>query len=290
MRRIVLVFICLVVIFALTLQAGAENNEMSRAEAIKLIIEILGYNKEVQTEMCECPFSDVDENDRNIIGYASEKRWIKGTENGLFCPDDVMTRECFLTVILRSLGYIDNVSFVWNDPYDRAFVSGIYPVKHEGEFTRSEAEEIIKRSLMAYSMYSPQQKKSSEEWNIYTDNLSYESSQMGKIEYLYDTDDYTIVIGFITGSPHGASGKGCVVYKADGRCIQIELPRENCWTMAFPVKVRFDENENMLYYTCEIEKNVISMGDSTLVLQEAGVFEYCLNLANGETVTVEKSK
>lgn len=274
MRKLLCFALCAVLLLA----AGtvfAENSTMTRVEALRLIAG------EVIADY-DCPFTDVEKEDKALVGYAFERGWIKGTGNTLFSPDDVITRECFLTMILRSLKYTDPLSFTWDNPYDRAFIAGIYPVKHEGAFTIDEAIDIIEKRKNAYSINSIGKESSS-----YAENLSYVSSQTGKLEHLFDLEDCTIVIGYITGTPHGSAPRGSIVFKSDGEVMDLILPRISPWKRAMCEEVYLSEDNTKLYYTCTIEKDYIGM-DGISVVQEAGVYSYTVDLNSRETSVAER--
>lgn len=276
MKKVISILMCFAVLFS-AVNVFAEDTSFTRIEALRLMAEKATYGEKAY----DCPFTDIAEEDKLLVGYAFEKGWIKGTGDNLFNPQAIITRECFLTMVLRSLNYTDPISFTWDNPYPRAFIAGIYPVKYEGAFTIEEAKDILENKKSALSIYSMQKEN-----GTYRDNLSYVSSQITKLEYLFFAEECTIVTGYITGTPHGVAPKGCVVYKADGKILSLTLPRINPWKGAAAENVYLNEDNTKLYYTCTVEKDYIGM-DGVTVIQAAGVFEYCVDLVARE-ITVEK--
>ena len=278
MKKLICLILCSVLLLTATCAFAEDNSAMTRVEALKLIAENVSYTQKEY----ECPFTDVCEDDKNIVGFAYEKGWIKGTGDNLFNPEGEMTRECFLTIVLRSLNYKDPLSFTWDNPYDRAFISGIYPVRYNGEFTIEEARDILEKRKGAYSLYGSEKSN-----GTYVGNLSFVSSQTGKLEHLFDLEGCTIVIGYVTGTPHGSAPRGYVVFKDDGKVLMLTLPRVSPWNGAVPENVHLSEDNTKLYYTCTVEKDYIGM-DGVTVVQKAGVFEYCVDLTKRETMAIDK--
>ncbi len=274
MKKLLCIILCGILLLLTTSAFAEEGGTMTRVEALRMIAENTGFSEKEY----ECPFTDIAKEDKNVVGYIFEKGWIKGTGDNLFSPDSTMTRECFLTIVLRSLKYTDPLSFEWNNPYNRAFIAGIYPVRSEGGFTLQEAEAILRARKGAYSLYTGNKPVGGD----YTKNLSYVSSRMGKVDYLLDLDNCTVVIGYITGTSHGSAPRGSIVFKESGECIDLELPRVSPWKNAPAENVSVSEDNAYLYYTCTVESDYIGMDGVTLV-QEAGVFEYCIDLNTKET-------
>lgn len=275
MKKVISLALCFAVLFS-AINVFAEDT-FTRIEALRLMAE----NATFSEKEYECPFTDIADEDKLLVGYAFKKGWIKGAGDNLFNPQAVITRECFLTMVLRSLKYTDPLSFTWDNPYPRAFIAGIYPEKSEGAFTVEEAKSILENKKSALSAYSLPKEN-----GTYRESLSYVSSQITKLDYLFDTEECTIVTGYITGTPHGAAPKGSIVYKADGEMLSLTLPRINPWRGAAAENVHLNEDNTKLYYTCTVEKDYVGM-DGVTVIQAAGVFEYCVDLVAKE-ITVEK--
>lgn len=295
MKKAICMFLCAVFVLSLGITCSCEENKsMTRIEAVKLITAMTGFDENAPGKEYECPFTDVDEKDRAYIGYAYKKGWIKGVGDNLYMPDDNITRECFLAIVLRSLGYIDSVSFEWYNPYDRANAAGIYPKVYEGEFAQDEAEDILKRRNCAYSLYSDKALKISDEfkaenWDAYTDKLSHESSQTGRIEYFYDLPQCAVIIGYITGTPHGSVPRGSVIFKEDGAWLGLHFPSISPWKSAMPEEVYLSEDKTKLYYVCNVENDYMGMYGNA-VAQPAGVFEYTVDLVTREITVREIEK
>lgn len=273
MKKMICLILCGIFLLPYVCTFAEENHTLTRIDAVKIIAETLGYTEKEYV----CPFTDVGEEDKNIVGYAFEKGWIKGVGENMFNPDAVMTRECFLTIVLRSLKYTDPISFECNNPYDRAFIAGIYSRGQEGDLTKEEARDILEKRKSAYSLYSAKKSDGS-----YVGSLSFVSSQTGKLEHLFDLDECTVVIGYVTGTPHGSAPRGSVVFKDSGEVLNLVLPRINPWKCAMAENVEISEDGTKLYYTCTIEKDYIGMDGVTLV-QKAGVFEYSVDLVERTT-------
>ena len=98
----------------------------SRAEAIVMLIRMLGKESEATGSKWSHPFTDVPAWADNYVGYAYTTGLTKGisaTEFGMGDASALM----YLTFVLRALGYSDanNLDFAWDNPFPLAKSIGI---------------------------------------------------------------------------------------------------------------------------------------------------------------------
>lgn len=119
----------------------------TRAEALVMLIRLLGEEDAAKTENAEHPFEDVPEWADKYVGYAFEKGYTKGISETLFGSDTVSSFEMYLTFVLRALGYSDtDGDFTWDNPYELAKFAGI-ETETGDEFLRADVVTISFNAL-----------------------------------------------------------------------------------------------------------------------------------------------
>ena len=92
----------------------------TRAEALVMLIRLLGKEDEALSGEWKHPFTDAGWADK-YIGYAYENGLTNGVSDTLFGSGNSANANMYLTFVLRSLGYSDkNGDFSWDSPFDLA--------------------------------------------------------------------------------------------------------------------------------------------------------------------------
>ncbi|MBE6912509.1 MAG: hypothetical protein E7473_08295 [Ruminococcaceae bacterium] len=126
------------------------NRAPTRAEALVMLIRLLGEEKEALSHSGESSFVDVPDWAKAYVAYGFEKGYTKGISEEKFGSSDVASEEMYLTFVLRSLGYSDTEGdFSWDNPYELAKEAGILSEESEAEFTRGDVVIISKAALSA---------------------------------------------------------------------------------------------------------------------------------------------
>ena len=93
---------------------GTENGyeldkQFTRAEGAAMIVRLLGLENTVLNEKKEEIFNDVPADNwaAYYIAYCYRNNTIKGIGDGSYAPDENMSGEQYLTLLLRTLGYSD---------------------------------------------------------------------------------------------------------------------------------------------------------------------------------------
>lgn len=119
----------------------------TRAEALVMLIRLLGEEDAAKSENTEHPFEDVPEWADKYVGYAFEKGYTKGVSETLFGSTLKASKQMYLTFVLRALGYSDtNGDFSWDNPYELAKLVGI-EAENEGEFLRADVVVVSFKAL-----------------------------------------------------------------------------------------------------------------------------------------------
>ena len=142
---------------ALGLFKGTENGfelekSLTRAEAVTLLVRVLGKEAEAEKMGKTHPFTDVASWADGYISYAFEKGLTNGISDTLFGADDRMESNMYITFLLRAMGYEDgeNKDFIWQMPYAFAGDLNMLPLGTElKDFTRKDAVTLTAAALFA---------------------------------------------------------------------------------------------------------------------------------------------
>ena len=145
---------------------------LTRAEAVTMIVRLLGAEKEALANKYEHPFTDVPEWASSYVGYAYKNGITKGTGETEFSPDVPIEMNQYLTFLLRVLGYSDvNGDFEWNVPFELASKVCLLtkPIDTSNPFLRGDMVELS--------------------WNALSSN--YKTGSMNMSEYLVGNKVFT---------------------------------------------------------------------------------------------------
>ncbi|MBQ7036299.1 MAG: S-layer homology domain-containing protein [Clostridia bacterium] len=136
---------------------GTENGfelekSLTRAEAVTLLVRVLGKEAEAEKMGKTHPFSDVAPWADGYISIAYENGLTNGISDTLFGANDKVESNMYLTFLLRALGYEDgeNLDFIWQMPYALAGDLEMLPIGTElKNFTRKDAVTLTAAALFA---------------------------------------------------------------------------------------------------------------------------------------------
>ena len=103
----------------------ALERNATRLEGLIMFIRLLGEEDEALASTSTHPFSDVPNWASKYVAYAYEKGYTKGTWVNTFGTNDTLTAQHFVTLLLRALGYEENVDFSWDTAMDSARTLGL---------------------------------------------------------------------------------------------------------------------------------------------------------------------
>ena len=103
----------------------------NRAEAITMLVRLLGKEDEARAGSWTTPFTDVPNWAAPYVGYAYAKGLTKGISRTQFGSTQAVTDSQYLTFVLRALGYSSQTDFRWNAAWELSdrlgFTAGEYP-------------------------------------------------------------------------------------------------------------------------------------------------------------------
>ena len=127
------------------------NRAPTRAEAVTMLVRLLGAEAEATARSWSTPFTDVPGWAKPYVGYAYSNGLTKGVGGNLFGSSAQVTAAQYLTFVLRALGYQDGTDFAWNTPWTLSdkldITSGEY--NSQSQFLRGDAVVVSERALFA---------------------------------------------------------------------------------------------------------------------------------------------
>ncbi len=103
----------------------------NRAQAITMLVRLLGRESEALAGSWSTPFADVPDWAAPYVGYAYAKGLTKGVGETAFGSDAAVTDSQYLTFVLRALGYSSGTDFRWDAAWELSdalgFTAGEYP-------------------------------------------------------------------------------------------------------------------------------------------------------------------
>ncbi|MDR2605807.1 MAG: hypothetical protein LBC38_00820 [Oscillospiraceae bacterium] len=130
------------------------EREPTRAEALTMLIRLLGVEKDALEGTWESPFTDVPDWAKPYAGYAYENGIAKGTTETTFGASGVCSAQMYTTYVLRALGYSDAVGgdFEYDSAVEFAQSAGLISrlSAKAGIFTRAEMAEVSYNALFSH--------------------------------------------------------------------------------------------------------------------------------------------
>ena len=124
----------------------------TRAEAVTILVRLLGAEEAATQKTIATPFTDVPAWAKPYVGYAYSKGYTNGMDAKHFGPNNTVSAAQFLTFLLRALGYKDGTDFTWDSPWtltDQLGISnGAYNAKTK-TFLRADAAALSASTLYA---------------------------------------------------------------------------------------------------------------------------------------------
>ncbi len=122
----------------------------TRAEAVTMLVRLLGKDAAAKAGTWTTPFTDVDEWAKPYVGYAYANGLTTGTSATTFGGASAIDATQYLTFVLRALGYTSGTDFQWDKAWERSDAIGLtHGEYHAGAsaFTRGDVAMISERAL-----------------------------------------------------------------------------------------------------------------------------------------------
>ena len=127
------------------------NRAPTRAEAVTMLVRLLGAEEQAMRSVQAMPFTDVPDWARPYVSYAYRQGLTNGVSASQFASDQPVTAAQYLTFVLRAMGYADGTDFFWSSAWtltDRlGITAGEYSDKTK--FLRGDAAVVSANALTA---------------------------------------------------------------------------------------------------------------------------------------------
>ncbi|MDR3277904.1 MAG: Ig-like domain-containing protein [Oscillospiraceae bacterium] len=135
---------------------GTPNYDLActptRAEAVTMLVRLLGKEAEANGGAWTTPFTDVADWAKPYVGYAYTNELTNGTSETSFSGSSPITAPQYITLVLRALGYADGADFAWDSAWTLSdklgFTDGRYKAG-AAAFTRGDVASISFDALSA---------------------------------------------------------------------------------------------------------------------------------------------
>lgn len=111
------------------------DRQMTRQEAVTMLVRLLGAESKAKAGNYETPFTDVSAWAKPYVGYAYANGLTNGTSRTTFGGTSTVTAAQYATFLLRALGYKSDADFVWSNPWALADRLGV----SDGSYTSASA-------------------------------------------------------------------------------------------------------------------------------------------------------
>ena len=127
------------------------DREPNRAEAVTMLVRLLGKEEEAKAKNWDMPFTDVDNWAKPYVGYAYANGLTSGTSATTFGGKSTVTATQYLTFVLRALGYSSDSDFKWDRAWELSDQLGITQGQYASNsgFTRGDTVLVSNNSLSA---------------------------------------------------------------------------------------------------------------------------------------------
>lgn len=124
----------------------------TRAEAVTMLVRLLGKDAEAKAGTWETPFTDVADWAKPYVGYAYTNGLTTGTSDTTFGGDATVNATQYLTFVLRALGYTSGADFQWDSAWTKSDEIGMTAGQYNASttsFTRGDVALISNSALSA---------------------------------------------------------------------------------------------------------------------------------------------
>lgn len=167
------------------------DGPLSRAEAVTMLVRLLGKSEEALNGTWTTPFTDLDEWVKPFVGYAYTNGLTAGTSATTYSGVQQATAAQYITFVLRALGYTSGIDFqysnAWTFSDEIGLTQGQYN-ENTADFRRGDAV------LISYNALNCKFKNSNQ---TLLDSIGGAQSKAIKFDKAYDSFGYYNIDGKI---------------------------------------------------------------------------------------------
>lgn len=121
----------------------------TRAEAVTMLVRLLGKDAEAKAGSWTTPFTDVADWAKPYVGYAYTNGLTTGTSATTFGGEQTIDATQYLTLVLRALDYTSGTDFQWDSAWTKSDEIGLTEGQYHnnGRFTRGHVASISYTAL-----------------------------------------------------------------------------------------------------------------------------------------------
>lgn len=121
----------------------------TRAEAVTMLVRLLGKENEAKSGAWNTPFTDVADWAKPYVGYAYTNGLTDGTGGNAFSGNQTVTASQYLTFVLRALSYQSGTDFQWDKAWELSDKIGLTKGEYNAgsAFTRGDVAIVSYRAL-----------------------------------------------------------------------------------------------------------------------------------------------
>lgn len=119
----------------------------TRAEAVTLLVTLMGKTEEAKEAKINIPFTDVPDWAAPFVSYAYNNGIVAGVDETTFAANEEIPKSQYLTMVLNALGYSAGEDFLWKEAQYLAKDIGLIDEIKDGAFLREDIVEISHRAL-----------------------------------------------------------------------------------------------------------------------------------------------
>lgn len=285
----------------------------TRAEALVMLVRLLGKESEALAFKGTCPFSDVAGWAVPYVAWAYDQGLTKGVSDTSFGGDGTATLNMYLTFVLRALGFEEGSDFTWEDPLALAswWMDPIPYAAVQAPFLRADAAAIshaalsarvkLTRSTLADTLieagaFTREAFADSYDSAPYADPTyeaavsslpGLEGGSGGTVNLLAEIDGQGGVYEVLpSGLPHIINGFYFVFsadsYAGEGRILSLAVPQADTWMGSVPTNFQLMEEAHTLTYEAQgYDRAELSGG----TLKD---YRYTLDLTTGMTTVTSR--
>lgn len=109
----------------------------SRVEGAVMLVRLLGKEDKAKQDKLPHPFTDVPSWADHYVGYLYQNGLTKGIGDSRFGPNDLLSANQYITLVLRSLGYDDKTDFNYSQAIIKARQTGLLSSSESESLTGS---------------------------------------------------------------------------------------------------------------------------------------------------------
>lgn len=130
----------------------------TRAEAVTMLVRLLGKEDEAKAGKWTTPFTDVPEWAKPYVGFAYTNKLTSGTGANTFGGSATISATQYITLVLRALGYESGTDFQWDKAWELSdkigMTDGQYRAANE-DFLRGDVAMISNAALAVFQKAAP---------------------------------------------------------------------------------------------------------------------------------------